>query len=61
MSKRNAGHRGVSRGKRVLIIFRDGHKEVDRFIDFRDRYYVFERIGKIGVRSVSSMGIYKGG
>ncbi len=54
-------HTSTNKGKRILIILKDGRKIVDKFKDKKSGYIITEEHGKISTSLVKSMTIYKAG
>lgn len=55
------GHTTARKGKRINIILFDGRKFIDKLLDDKSRYYVFEREGKVIKRDIRSFSIMRGG
>lgn len=53
------GHTSVHKGKRVLIHYKDGRIEVDRFLEKRSTFIVCERLGNIPIEDIRRISIYK--
>ena len=51
-------HTTFYRGKRLLIVFRDGRREVDRFVDRIGRGMVLERLGVVPVSDLRSVSMF---
>jgi hypothetical protein len=58
MPSPKATHGTFCRGKRVLLRMRDGTKIVDKFVEARSQYLVFEETGKILGADIASATIY---
>jgi hypothetical protein len=54
-----ATHTTFYRGKRVFIAFRDGTTVVDRYIDRNRDCVILEELGKVKIKTIRSIGIYK--
>lgn len=54
-------HTSTYKGKRILIILKDGQKIVDKFKDKKSGWIITEEYGKISTKLVKSMTIYKAG
>ena len=54
-------HTSTYKGKRILIILKDGTKIVDKFKDKKSGMIITEKHGKIRTDTVKAMTIYKGG
>ncbi len=52
-------HTSTYKGKRILIILKDGKKIVDKFKDKKSGWIITEEYGKISTSLVKSMTIYK--
>ena len=57
---KKATHGTFYRGKRVILRMRDGRIIVDKFVETRSRYLVFEELGKVLREDIASATIYKG-
>jgi hypothetical protein len=55
-----ATHGTFYRGKRVVLRMRDGRIVIDRFVETRSRYLVFEELGKVLREDIASATIYRG-
>lgn len=54
------GHTSAYKGKRVLVILRDGRRFVDRFVECTGgKLVVFEDAGRIPVGKLRVMSIYR--
>lgn len=58
--RRTMGHTSVPRGQRVIIWFHDGTTTTDRFLEKKDRYLLFARLGKIPRKDVANLSFLKG-
>ena len=54
------GHLSVRKNKRVIVFFRNGIKEIDKFLKKDKGYVYFERLGKIRTRKLRCISIFKG-
>ena len=52
-------HTTARRGKRVHVVLNDGSSFVDKFLEKRSKYYLFEENGKVPVSSIRSFSINK--
>lgn len=52
-------HTSTYKGKRILIILKDGTKIVDKFKDKKSGMIITENHGKIRTNTVKAMTIYK--
>ena len=52
-------HTSTYKGKRILIILKDGTKIVDKFKDKKTHFIVTEENGKIPIKKVKAMTICK--
>ena len=52
-------HTSTYKGKRILIILKDGTKIVDKFKDKKAHYIITEVTGKIPIKQVKAMTICK--
>lgn len=55
-----ATHGTFYRGKRVILRMRDGRIVIDRFVETRSRYLIFEELGKVLREDIASATIYRG-
>ena len=55
-----ATHGTFYRGKRVILRMRDGRIVIDKFVETRSRYLVFEELGKVLREDIASATIYRG-
>ena len=53
------GHLGTWPGKKVLVLFRNGRKEIDKFLERKRKHVFFERIGKVAVEELRCVTIYR--
>ena len=60
MPSNKATHGTFYRGKRVLLRMRDGRIAIDKFVEARSRYLVFEELGKVLREDIDSATIYRG-
>jgi hypothetical protein len=60
MPSHKATHGTFARGKRVIVRMRDGSIVIDKFVETRSRYLVFEELGKVLREDIDSATIYKG-
>ncbi|MBZ5608791.1 MAG: hypothetical protein LAP38_11060 [Acidobacteriia bacterium] len=60
MPSHKATHGTFSRGKRVILRMRDGRIVIDKFVETRSRYLVFEELGKVLREDIDSATIYRG-
>lgn len=54
-------HTSTYKGKRILIILKDGRKIIDKFKDKKSGMIITENHGKIKTDTIKAMTIYKGG
>lgn len=59
MGKRKAPHTATRKGKRVLIITKEGQRIIDKFLEGHDSFVLLEKAGKIPTRAIRSMSDYK--
>jgi hypothetical protein len=59
MPSHRATHGTFARGKRVILRMRDGRILIDKFVETRSRYLVFEKLGKILREDIDSATIYR--
>ena len=59
MPSHKATHGTFSRGKRVILRVRDGRIVIDKFVETRSRYLVFEELGKVLREDIDSATIYR--
>lgn len=52
-------HTSTYKGKRILIILKDGTKIIDKFKDKKSGYVYTENNGKISTKIMKAMTIYK--
>lgn len=52
-------HTSTYKGKRILIILKDGTKIVDKFKDKKSGWIITENHGKFSTNQVKAMTIYK--
>ncbi len=52
-------HTSFRKGKRLLIIFKDGTKEVDKFVGNKSGYLLMERLGRVKLSKVRSTSILR--
>jgi hypothetical protein len=60
MAGPKATHGTFYRGKRVILRMRDGSIVIDKFVETRSRYLVFEELGKVLREDIDSATIYRG-
>lgn len=60
MPTQKATHGTFHRGKRVILRMRDGRIVIDKFVETRSRYLVFEELGKVLREDIASATIYRG-
>ena len=60
MAGHKATHGTFARGKRVILRMRDGRIVIDKFLETRSRYLVFEELGKVLREDIDSATIYRG-
>jgi hypothetical protein len=60
MPSHKATHGTFCRGKRVILRMRDGRIVIDKFVETRSRYLVFEQLGKVLRQDIDSATIYRG-
>ena len=60
MPSHKATHGTFPRGKRVVLRMRDGRIVIDKFVETRSRYLVFEELGKVLRENIDSATIYRG-
>lgn len=53
------GHFSVRQGKRVLVLYKDGRKEIDRFLKAEDRYVYLRRLGRVPISELRTLSIYR--
>ena len=53
------GHTGAPRGKRVLVILRDGQRIVDKFVERTDTAVVLQSAGRILKKNIRSFSILR--
>lgn len=56
--KRRLGHTSVQRGKKVMLFFHDGRKEVTKFIEKKGRHIVTE-LGRFPTSEVYKISILR--
>lgn len=61
MSARKLGHTAMPRGKRVLVILRDGTRFEDRFLDRTGRDVTFADRGRVRKADLAKMSILRRG
>lgn len=54
-------HTSTNKGKRILIILKDGRKIIDKFKDKKSGYVITEEYGKIPTNQIKAMTICKQG
>lgn len=59
MAKGPQSHKSVCKGKRVLVILRDGTRFTDRFVEGSDRMITLAKRGKLPVTKLRALSIYK--
>ncbi len=52
-------HTTAAKGKRVMVILKDGSRFVDKFIESKSKQYLFKG-RKVAARDIRSMSIYRG-
>lgn len=52
-------HTAVYKGKRVKVILRDGEEFIDKFVDRKSRFVIFENHSKVLRGSIKSFAIIK--
>jgi hypothetical protein len=60
MPGHKATHGTFHRGKLVVLRMRDGSIVIDKFVETRSRYLVFEKLGKVLRKDIDSATIYRG-
>ncbi len=53
-------HSSTYKGKRVRIKLKDGNVFVDKFLDSKGRYVIFEERGRVAKKDIKNFTIYKG-
>lgn len=53
-------HTHFPKGKRVLVIFKNGEKLIDKYLEYKSGKVLLEKNGTINLRKVRSITIYKG-
>ena len=52
-------HTSTYKGKRVRIQLKDGTVFVDKFMDKKSAYIIFEERGRVEISNIKSFGIFK--
>lgn len=58
--KKRAVHSSVRKGKRVVVLLRDGTRILDRFVERTDRWIVLEKHGRIAKEDLRSLILDRG-
>ena len=54
-------HSSVKKGKRVIVTFKsDGRRVLDKFVERKGRYVCLEETGKVLIRELRAMTIWRG-
>ncbi len=51
-------HHNFKKGTPVLIIFKDGTSKIDKFLDYKAKFFICEN-AKYNFKDIRSTGIYK--
>lgn len=54
------GHFSIRQGKRVIVLYKDGRKEIDHFKKAEDRYVYLRRLGRVPIAELRTLSIYRG-
>lgn len=57
--KSKQGHLSVRQGKKVRVLLIDGQTVIDRFIEKKGKLVIFEKLGKVPVKNINGITIYK--
>jgi hypothetical protein len=52
-------HTSTYKGKRVFVRLKAGGQFVDKFLDTKSKYIIFEKFGKVSKREIASFTIYR--
>lgn len=55
MGRRLTGHLSVQKGKRVIVVFKDGSRAEDKFIEKKGKYVHLKELGKVANGTISTL------
>jgi len=57
----NCPHTSFRQGKRIIILFKDGTRLIDKYLGNKSGYLIMKENGRIKLSEVRQTGIYKRG
>lgn len=55
----NCPHTSFNKGKRIIIILKNGDKFIDKYLGHKSGYIILKEKGRLKVNKIRSTGIYK--